>query len=81
MEREHLSSLVGAIEALKASTLRLPVVGGAKVGNIFISFLSVYPYCAKICLMLNCMDIKRVPWHIMCEKYDLIRWCMLFVRK
>ncbi|XP_078155212.1 QWRF motif-containing protein 2-like isoform X2 [Carex rostrata] len=30
MESEHSSSLVGAIEALKASTLRLPVVGGAK---------------------------------------------------
>jgi QWRF family len=50
MEMGHLSSLVGAIEALKASTLRLPIVGGAKVGNIFVSFLSVYlyyPYCAK----------------------------------
>ncbi|KAJ3697899.1 hypothetical protein LUZ61_001604 [Rhynchospora tenuis] len=30
MDREHASSLAGAIEALKASTLRLPVVGGAK---------------------------------------------------
>ncbi|XP_072978615.1 AUGMIN subunit 8-like [Typha angustifolia] len=29
-EREHCSSLSGAIEALKASTLRLPVTGGAR---------------------------------------------------
>ena len=27
LERDHSSSLHGAIEALKASTLRLPVVG------------------------------------------------------
>ncbi|GMH03105.1 hypothetical protein Nepgr_004944 [Nepenthes gracilis] len=31
LDKEHLSSLQGAIEALKASTLRLPVVGGAIV--------------------------------------------------
>lgn len=31
MEKDHSVSLVGAIEALKASTLRLPVVGGATV--------------------------------------------------
>ncbi|GAB4838340.1 hypothetical protein Ancab_027870 [Ancistrocladus abbreviatus] len=30
LDKEHCSSLQGAIEALKASTLRLPVVGGAK---------------------------------------------------
>ncbi|MQM10220.1 hypothetical protein Taro_043110 [Colocasia esculenta] len=30
LDREHSTSLSGAIEALKASTLRLPVVGGAK---------------------------------------------------
>ncbi|XP_077216959.1 AUGMIN subunit 8-like isoform X2 [Tasmannia lanceolata] len=30
VEREHSSSLSGAIEALEASTLRLPVTGGAK---------------------------------------------------
>lgn len=29
LDRDHSSSLVGAIEALKASTLRLPLVGGA----------------------------------------------------
>ncbi|KAM0845239.1 hypothetical protein ACQ4PT_056512 [Festuca glaucescens] len=31
VEKHHSSSLLAAIEALKASTLRLPVVGGAKV--------------------------------------------------
>lgn len=31
MEKDHLSSLSEAIKALKASTLRLPIVGGAKV--------------------------------------------------
>lgn len=30
-DKEHSISLLGAIEALKASTLRLPVVGGANV--------------------------------------------------
>ncbi|URE09493.1 hypothetical protein MUK42_23051 [Musa troglodytarum] len=30
MDRDHSNSLSGAIEALKATTLRLPVVGGAK---------------------------------------------------
>lgn len=30
LDRDHSSALSGAIEALKASTLRLPVVGGAK---------------------------------------------------
>ncbi|XP_065016562.1 QWRF motif-containing protein 2-like [Musa acuminata AAA Group] len=30
MEKDHLSSLSEAIKALKASTLRLPIVGGAK---------------------------------------------------
>lgn len=31
MEQDHSSSLSGATEALKASTLRLPIVNGAKV--------------------------------------------------
>jgi len=31
VDRDHASSLSGATEALKASTLRLPVVGGARV--------------------------------------------------
>ncbi|KAF8410202.1 hypothetical protein HHK36_002724 [Tetracentron sinense] len=30
LDRDHSNSLLGAIEALKASTLRLPVVGGAR---------------------------------------------------
>lgn len=49
MEIEHSSSLIGAIEALKASTLRLPVVGGAKVGtHLCFLYISVYLCCAKI---------------------------------
>lgn len=31
LDRDHSSSLSGAIEAMKASTLRLPVIGGARV--------------------------------------------------
>jgi hypothetical protein len=31
LETDHSTSLSGAIEALRASTLRLPVTGGAKV--------------------------------------------------
>lgn len=33
IEKHHSSALSAAIKALKASTLRLPVVDGAKVGN------------------------------------------------
>ncbi|KAI3996667.1 hypothetical protein MKX01_009499 [Papaver californicum] len=33
LEREHSSSLAGAIEALEACTLRLPVTGGARVDS------------------------------------------------
>ncbi|CAK9157666.1 unnamed protein product [Ilex paraguariensis] len=33
LDKDHSMSLLGAIEALKASTLRLPVVGGA-IGDI-----------------------------------------------
>jgi hypothetical protein len=36
IEKHHSSALSAAIEALKASTLRLPVVGGAKVRIFFI---------------------------------------------
>ena len=31
LQTDHSNSLSGAIEALRASTLRLPVTGGAKV--------------------------------------------------
>lgn len=31
VDKEHSSALSGAIEALKASTIRLPVVNGTKV--------------------------------------------------
>ena len=39
LERDYCNSLVGAIEALRASTLRLPVVGGARVSTSFFLFL------------------------------------------
>lgn len=31
LERDHIGSLVGAVEDLEASTLRLPVTAGARV--------------------------------------------------
>ncbi|URE18262.1 hypothetical protein MUK42_37203 [Musa troglodytarum] len=34
LEREHCSSLSGAVEALNASTLRLPITGGAKAAVV-----------------------------------------------
>lgn len=34
LDRDHSNSLSGAIEALKASTLRLPVIGGARVSTL-----------------------------------------------
>lgn len=39
LQTDHSTSLSGAIEALRASTLRLPVTGGAKVSP-FTSSLS-----------------------------------------
>ena len=40
---EHEISLSGAVEALKAAILRLPVVGGARVCDFFFKiFLSVW---------------------------------------
>ena len=43
LDRVYTNSLSGAIEALKASTLRLPVVDGAKVFT-FASCLFVYSF-------------------------------------
>jgi hypothetical protein len=40
IEKYHSSSMSAAIKALKASTLRLPVVDGAKVGMIRFSCLN-----------------------------------------
>lgn len=34
LDRDHSNSLSGATEALKASTLRLPVIGGARVSSL-----------------------------------------------
>jgi hypothetical protein len=34
LQTDHSTSLSGAIEALRASTLRLPVTGGAKVSAV-----------------------------------------------
>lgn len=40
MERDHASSLFGANEALKASTLRLPVIENAVVSALTLSYNS-----------------------------------------
>lgn len=37
LEREHVSSLVGAIADLEANTLRLPATGGTKVCTVTIA--------------------------------------------
>ncbi|XWS62991.1 hypothetical protein CRYUN_Cryun06bG0058300 [Craigia yunnanensis] len=45
LERDHSSSLLGATEALKASTLRLPIVGKAIVSVfLFLSFVPAFQY-------------------------------------
>lgn len=36
LEKQHSNSLSGAIDALEASTLRLPLVGGARVYSFLI---------------------------------------------
>lgn len=46
LDRDYTGSLSGAIEALRASTLRLPVIGGAKVCVISSQLFPFYlPYC------------------------------------
>lgn len=58
-EREYCCSLSGAIEALKASTLRLPVTGGARadvlsVKNAVISAVDVMQAMgSSICCLLS----------------------------
>ena len=41
MDREHYNYLSGLIEALKASTLRLPVVSGARVRSFIFPLLKL----------------------------------------
>lgn len=56
MDRDYSNSLSGATEALKASTLRLPVVGGARVCASLIPLClpgSLYTVRAH-CLVLHC---------------------------
>ncbi|ESR46863.1 QWRF motif-containing protein 2 [Citrus sinensis] len=59
MDRDYSSSLLGAIEALRASTLRLPVVGGARadfqnVKDAISSAVDVMQAMASsICLLLS----------------------------
>lgn len=38
LESDHIDALSGAVEDLEASTLRLPLTGGAKVCVVFVSF-------------------------------------------
>jgi len=45
LDRDHSSSLQGATEALKASTLRLPVVGKAVVSTL--------SFCLNFCRQLS----------------------------
>lgn len=52
LDENHLISVVGAIEALKASTLRLPVGGGATVCNLVMHLL-----CTKL---LHCSLASRM---------------------
>jgi len=44
LDRAYSSSLSGATEALRASTLRLPVVGGAKVFLVLASCIFLINY-------------------------------------
>lgn len=55
LEREHSSSLAGAIEALEACTLRLPVTGGARV---FICFDKVDRWTYILCYELLLTSLK-----------------------
>jgi len=38
LERGHIDALSGTVEDLEASTLRLPLTGGAKVCMVFVSW-------------------------------------------
>lgn len=60
MERDHASSLFGANEALKASTLRLPVIENAVVSALTLSYNyavvpegSLFPPLRAFCFWLE----------------------------
>lgn len=56
LERDHISSLAGAIEALEASTLRLPVTGGARA--------DIYTLKDAIC---SAVDVMRTMGSSICS--------------
>ncbi|KAG6417470.1 hypothetical protein SASPL_119650 [Salvia splendens] len=62
MEGDHSDSLLGAIEALKASTLRLPVVGGATANVLGLkdaigsAFDVMHGMASSICLLLPVVE-------------------------
>ncbi|XP_047966658.1 QWRF motif-containing protein 2-like isoform X1 [Salvia hispanica] len=62
MEGDHSDSLLGAIESLKASTLRLPVVGGATANVLGLkdaigsAFDVMHGMASSICLLLTVVE-------------------------
>lgn len=57
LERDHVSSLVGAIADLEANTLRLPATGGTKV------YIYIYCYYCEYSWKLNPED-EEYSYHL-----------------
>lgn len=91
LKRDHSSSLSGATEALKASTLRLPIVNGAKVLHFLIFHVNKYiqksqsnfgckPLNRQISLKSRMLWVQQLIW---CRLWDLqyalyyLRWLSL----
>lgn len=55
LDKDHSVSLLGAIGALKASTLRLPVIGGAMVCAVIINLFlkTIKGFFVTLPLVLN----------------------------
>ncbi|KAL0352140.1 UNVERIFIED_CONTAM: QWRF motif-containing protein 2 [Sesamum calycinum] len=71
-ERDHCNSLSGAIEALEASTIRLPLVGGARADidkvqeAIFSAVDMMQAMASSVCSLLT------KPWHKACHFLKMV---------
>ncbi|KAG1342067.1 QWRF motif-containing protein 2 [Cocos nucifera] len=80
LDRDHSSALSGAIEALKASTLRLPVVGGAKadiqevkdaVGSVVDVMQSMGSSICSLLSKPNIIIISQLAYQTSSEGYSM----------
>lgn len=69
LDMDHLNSLLGVTAALKATTLRLPVIGGARVCTLQF-FRS---HCPAIFMDFVCLTIINVLNFVLCLQADVLK--------